>query len=130
MHLLADASEPRMGLHGIERCADVVLGKIGKADNGVREAMRIGGSLQPGDFLDAARRLPIGLDIDRGNDARVLDVGKIFADRIVAPDRVVGSKNARHCRSGQPRLVGFTPDVMMGVDDVEMGHGGGSVGGA
>ncbi len=52
----------------------------------------------------------------------VFDVGEIFADQIVAPDRVVGPENARHRGTAQPRLIGFAPDVMVGVDDVEVGH--------
>ena len=127
MHLLADALEPCKRPHGVEGRADIGPGEIGEAGDGMRKAilevLRVGNRLHPGDLFDIARRIPVGLDIDRGDDAIVFDVGEIFGDRIVAADRVVGAENARHHRPVQPRLIRLAPDVMMGIDQVETGHG-------
>ena len=124
MDLLTDAPEQRtFTLHGIERGREPVFGEIGKADNGVRETMLVGNCLHPGDFLDGARGRPVGLHVNRGDDAGIFDVVEIFADRVVAPDRLVGPENARHHGPVQPGLVRLAPNVMMGVDDIEGGHG-------
>ena len=45
------------------------------------------------------------------------EVGEIFADQIVAPDRLVGAEDARLHRPVEPRQVGAPPDVVMSVDD-------------
>ena len=62
---------------------------------------------------------PVGLDIDRFLDARAGDVGQELLDRIVAPDRLVGTEDARHHRPLQPWQIGLAPDVVMGVDDAD-----------
>ena len=69
MHLLPDALEARVVLHGVETRGERGGRQIGKADDGVGKAVRIGCLLHPGDFLDRTARLPIGLHIDRGDDA-------------------------------------------------------------
>ena len=91
--------------------------QVGIADDGVRPAMRVGHRLHPGDLLDGLVLGPVALDIDRFLDAAAGDVGEIFLDRIVAPDRLVGTEDARHHRPLQPGQIGLAPDVVMGVDD-------------
>ena len=81
MHLLADTLEARIGPHGVERRRHIRLGKIGEAGDRIRKTVRVCSRLYPRDLLDAARRVPIGLNIDRGDNAIVFDVGKIFGDR-------------------------------------------------
>ena len=70
----------------------------------------------------APARRPVGLDVDGLDHARACDVGEVLLDRVVAPDRLVGTEDARHHRPHEPRQVGLPPDMMMRVDD-GLGHG-------
>ena len=77
-------------------------------------------ALHPGGFVLETLVRPVGLDIDRLDDALAGEVVEIFVDRIVAPDRLVGTEDARLHRADEPRQVGLAPDVVMRVDDA--GH--------
>ena len=76
--------------------------------------------------LAARRRLrprsasfgPIALHVDGLRHAGAGEIGQIFADQIVAPDRLVGAEDARLHRSVEPRQIAAAPDVVMRVDDV------------
>src|SRR5581483_4819494 len=84
----------------------------------MRPAVFVRGLLHPGGFVLEAIVRPIGLHIDRSGHAGTRKVIQIFLDRIVAPDRVIGTENALLHRSTQPRQVGLTPDMMMCVDEI------------
>ncbi len=103
----------------VELRAHVGREKVGIADDAVRIAGLVGGALDVGDLVLEAVLGPVGLHIDRLDDVAAGDVGEIFADRIIAPDRLVGAENARLHRPIEPGQIGPPPDVMMGVDDRE-----------
>ncbi len=86
----------------------------------MRPAGFLGGTLDPGRLVLETLLRPVGLHIDRLDDAIVGEVVEVFADRIVATDRLIGTKDARLHRPDQPGKVGLTPYVMMRIDDT--GH--------
>ena len=94
--------------------------QIDIADDAVRPAARVGHRLHPLDLVERAGGRPVGLYIDRARNAVRFGVGQIFADQVVAPQRLIGPEDARHHGPGEPRQIGLPPDVMMGVDDA--GH--------
>ena len=61
----------------------------------MRPAAFLGGALHPGRLVLESLRRPIGLYIDRFDDAIAGEIVEIFADRIVATDRLVGAEDAR-----------------------------------
>ena len=97
--------------------AHVIDQKISIADDGLRKTGLVGGALHVGDFVLEGVLRPIGLHVNRCGDAAVGDVGEIFADRIVAPDRLVRAEDARLHRPVEPWQIGPPPDVVMGIDD-------------
>ena len=95
----------------------VIDEKVGIADDGLRKAGLVGGVLYVGDFFLEGVFCPIGLHVNRCGDAATGDVGEIFADRIVAPHRLVRAEDARLHRPVEPRQIGSPPNVVMSVDD-------------
>jgi hypothetical protein len=97
--------------------AHVIDQKVGIADDGLRKTGLVGGALHVGDFVLEGVLRPIGLHVNRCGDAAVGNVGEIFADRIVTPDRLVRTEDTWLHRPVEPRQIGPPPDVVMGVDD-------------
>jgi hypothetical protein len=104
----------------VELRPHVIRAKIRMGDDRVRPAGFLGGALDPGRFVLEALLGPVGLHINRLDDAIAGEVVEVFADRIVATDRLIGAEDARLHRPEQPGKVGLTPDVMMRIDDT--GH--------
>src|SRR5215213_9743567 len=120
MQLHPHATHQRIACQTIQLRTDVVDAKIGVGDDGVRPAMILRGLLHPGGFVLETIIGPVGLHIYRARNAGASEVVEIFLNRIVAPDRLVGAEDAWLHRAAQPRQVGLTPDMMMGID--EFGH--------
>src|ERR1700677_1604154 len=117
VQLHAHATHQRIAPEPVELRAHVLRAEIGIGDDRMRPAGFLGGALHPGGFVLESLLGPIGLYIDRFDDATAGEVVEIFADRIVAPDRLIGAEDARLHRSDQPGQIGLAPDVMMRVDD-------------
>src|SRR3954465_7175689 len=86
----------------------------------MRPAVLLGRLLHPGGLVLVAVIGPVGLDIDRAGDAAAFEVAEIFLYRVIAPDRLVRTEDARLHRTHQPGQVGLAPDMMVPIDDV--GH--------
>src|SRR5260370_822312 len=82
-----------------------------------RPAGLLGGPLDPGRLVLETLLRAVGLHIDRLDDAIAGEVVEIFAERIVATDRFVGTEDARLHWPDQPGKIGLTPYVMMRIDD-------------
>ena len=117
VELHAHAAHQRIAPEPVELRPHVGDGEVGVGDDRVRPARFRGRPLHPGGLVLEAFARPVRLDVDRLDDVRARDVGPVFVDRIVAPDRLVGAENARLHRADEPRQVGLAPDVVMPVDD-------------
>jgi hypothetical protein len=117
VQLHADAAQERIFGKPVERRADIFGEQIGIADDGMRPAAFVGCLLHPGNLFLGAIRSPVRLHVDGFLDARPGNVAQVFVDRIVAANRLVGTKNARQHRANEPRQIGLPPDVMMRVDN-------------
>src|SRR6267154_3823553 len=106
-------------LQPVELRADVVRAEMRIGDDRMRPAGFLGGALHPGRLVLEPRRRPIGLHVDRFDDTMAGEVVEIFADRIVATDRLVGTEYARLHRPDQPGKIGLAPDVMMRIDNAD-----------
>src|SRR5258707_12837081 len=73
--------------------------------------------LHPRGFIFEAVIGPVGLHVNRADDAGAREIVEIFANGIIAADRFIGPEDARLHRAGQPGEIRLTPDMMMGVDD-------------
>src|ERR1700691_3684154 len=120
VQLHAHATHQRIAPEPVELRAHVLHAEIGVGDDRMRPAGFLGGALHPGGLVLESFLRPIGLYIDRFDDAMAGEVVEIFADRIVAPDRLIGTEDAWLHRSDQPGQIGLAPDVMVRVDDT--GH--------
>ena len=101
----------------VELRAHVGSEEVGIADDRLRIAGFVSSALYVGDLVGERLLGPIGLHIDGADDVAAGDIGKVFADRIVAPDRLVGAEDARLHRPFEPGQIGPPPDVVMGVDN-------------
>ena len=117
VQLHAHAAHERIARKPVELRTHVVGAHVGIGDDRVRPACLVGGPLHPGRLVLISLRRPVGLHVDRLDDAEAGEVGAIFLDRIVAPDRLVGAENARLHRPDEPGKVGLPPDMMMAIDD-------------
>src|SRR5882672_651120 len=86
----------------------------------MRPARFLGAALHPGRLVLEPLLRPIGLHIDRFDDIIAGEVVEVFADRIVATDRLIGTEYARLHRTHQPGKIGLAPYVVMRVDNA--GH--------
>ena len=105
---------PAIFLQPVELWTDVVGEEIRVTDDPLGKAGLVGGFLHVGDFVLEGWFCPIALHVNRLDDAGAGDVGEELADRIIAPDRLVGSEDARLHRAVEPRQVAPVPDVVMG----------------
>src|SRR6516165_961356 len=117
MELHAQAAHAWIFGQAIELWPHIGRKEIGIADDRVRVAGFGGCALDIGDFVLKSILGPIGLNINRFRHAAAGDVGQKFADRIVAPDRLVRAEDARLQRPVEPRQVRPSPDVVVGVDN-------------
>ena len=117
VQLHAHAAHEGIARKPVELRTHVIGADVGIGDNRVRPTGPVGGPLHPGRLVLISLGRPVGLHVDRLDDAEAVEVGAIFFDRIVAPDRLVGTENARLHRAHEPREVGLPPDVVMAVDD-------------
>src|SRR5882724_6596993 len=113
------ATHQRVALEPVELRAYVFHAEIRVGDDRMRPAGFRGGALHPGRLVLVPRLRPIRLYIDRLDDAIAREVVEVFADRIVATDRFVGTEDARLHRPDQPGKIGLAPYVMMRVDDAD-----------
>ena len=118
MQLHADTLHERIFGEPVELRTNVLDVEIGKGHDGMRPSVLVRRALHPGGFVFEAVVGPIGLHIDRSGHAGACKIGAIFLNRIIAPDRVIGSKDARLHRTDQPGQVRPTPDMMMCVDEL------------
>ena len=116
MQLHSHAAHEPIARKPIELRAHVLDAEVGVGDNRMRPARRLGRTLYPGGLVLVALARPVGLHIDRLDDAGARDIGAEFLDRIVAADRLVGAEDPGLHRPGEPGQVGLPPDVVMAVD--------------
>jgi hypothetical protein len=117
VQLHAHAAHQGVAGKPVELGTHVIGADVGIDDNRVRPTRFVSGPLHPRRLVLISLGSPIGLHVDRLDDAKAVEVGAKFFDRIVAPDRLVGPKNARLHRPHEPREVGLPPDMVMAIDD-------------
>ena len=91
--------------------ANIVHRHVGIADDRMRPAGFVGGSLHPCDLVLEAFPGPVGLDVDSLLDAGILLILEELLNWIVAADRFVGAEDAWHHRSTQPGQIVPAPYV-------------------
>src|SRR3979490_2491611 len=119
VQLHTHATHQWVALEPVELRADVVRAEIRVGDDRMRPAYFLGGALHPSRLVLEPRGRPIGLHVDRLDDTIAGEGIEIFADRIVATDRLVGTEYARLHRPDQPGKIGLAPDVMMRIDNAD-----------
>ena len=117
VQLLADAANGRDPRQCFEVTCDRLAGEIRERHLRRRPAGSLVLAVHPQRFVEPARRRPVRLHVDAAGHAVRSRVGEVFLARIVAPDRLIGTEDPRKHRTGEPREVCLSPDVVVPVDD-------------
>ena len=107
----------------------VVAVEPGMADDRVRKAVGCVDLGQPAGFGDLVVTIALGLDMDRLDHVLVGAVAPEVLGQIVPPDRaILAEKELLAHRVGQERIMQRfeIPQVMVGIDDLQVGHLGAS----
>src|SRR5262245_4267552 len=115
MELHPNPANGRLDGQCIELLPDILGEHVGISDDRDREGSAAGGLRHEPHLIQRPRRRPVRLHVDGFGNAFGPAIGKIFLDRIIAPDRLMGTENARLHRSHQPGQIGLPPDVEMRV---------------
>src|SRR5262249_59867160 len=118
VHLHATPPQEGVFREPVKRGSHVIRSEIGEGHHAMRPTDLICHVLNPCRLVFEPLLRPIRLHIDRSLDAGTAEVLLIFADRIITPDWLIGSEDARAHGSRDPRHIASAPDVMMGVDDL------------
>jgi hypothetical protein len=98
----------------------------GAGDDRVRKAGPPDDLLDPARLADRIARVPLGLDVHCLDHVVPGGVPEVVRRQVVAPERPIVAVAERHRRLvAEPRQVVApeVPEMLMGVDDRQVGHG-------